>query len=113
VTPPEAVAEEPYAAAWSAHRGRERTLIIVMFLGLPAAILLSIAVGFLVQATTLESAIPPFVALWGVGVGLAAWRHGSLRCPRCGRPFFRGRFYWNVYAGSCMHCQLPKWSTTP
>src|SRR4051812_23722786 len=30
------------------------------------------------------------------------------KCPRCGKPFSRKRWYSNAYAVQCMHCKLPK-----
>jgi DNA-directed RNA polymerase subunit RPC12/RpoP len=39
------------------------------------------------------------------------WGSLGFRCPRCGKQFFRDRWYSNAAANQCVHCGLHKGQT--
>jgi hypothetical protein len=43
-------------------------------------------------------------ALWLVACIALTLYLGDFRCPRCGKTFYRGRWY---FASQCVHCGLP------
>jgi len=106
--------EGPYAAAWRRHRWWSRAFWITFLLYLPVLAYVSRVLGW-----TRGSGGPiAFAALaWMIACAVMAMQAWSLRCPRCGEPFFYEfddrpwRMSWrrNPFARRCLHCGLPKW----
>jgi ribosomal protein L37E len=46
-----------------------------------------------------------FPALWLIACAALTHYLGDFRCPRCGKTFYRGRWY---YVSQCVHCGLPE-----
>jgi hypothetical protein len=51
-----------------------------------------------------------FATFWMLFVGISGYRRRVFLCPRCGKRFFRARFYYNDFASKCVHCKLPLYS---
>jgi hypothetical protein len=92
-----------FATAWREYRRRRR-----WFLG---AALAGVVIAGLLTALSNR---PPLgiVAFWALGpawiicIMVVAVRLQLFKCPRCHQPFSNG----NPFAGSCLHCRVPKWS---
>ena len=125
--------EGPYAAAWRRHRWWSRAFWITFLLYLPVFSVGLLSDDFVMIARAAQhdywssstsgffrpvpllswSALLATFGRYGI-LALQAW---SLRCPRCGEPFFYTfddrpwRMSWrrNPFARRCMHCGLPKW----
>jgi ribosomal protein S27AE len=64
-----------------------------------------------------------FAVMWWPGSGewlkllactpamICLWAMQWLKCPRCGKTFFRDHM-WRPLEESCVHCGLPKWKHT-
>ncbi|MEP6671004.1 MAG: hypothetical protein ABJF10_17725 [Chthoniobacter sp.] len=99
-----------YEEQWKVYRHRSR-LFWLVFLGyVPGVFLLGVPLRYL-----FSSNIPVYIVagLWMLAFAISGNYAVAWRCPRCGKPFFRGSWYTNSWARRCVHCQLPKWSCDP
>ncbi len=100
-----APANPAYVAAWARFRRTRR--VEWALIALAAALALAEREHVLPHAWA-----PAAVATWFLAVACAL-ANGYLRCPRCGRSFFRK---WGFAAPPllfrCAHCGLPKWATS-
>jgi hypothetical protein len=87
---------------WAVYRHRR--------LAIRVALLVSIAalVGWILYPSA-----PTFglCVVSGIVFVVTVQRLMSWRCPRCDQAFFRKGPWHNGFAGRCMNCELPKWSS--
>ena len=85
---------------WQEYR-RRRNLVLYAFLGyVPCVSVIALLAQFLFHNLTLG-----FVAAiaWMTFFAVAAIRHTSFRCPRCGKWLFAKWWYHNPFARRCVH----------
>ena len=99
---------DEWSSRWDELKKRDRRRWS-QFFGLAALLVAAHALGF-----------PEFAALLLAGpllvwIVIANWRTGDFRCPRCGKNFFRKRFFGlfgreDRSRGDCIHCGLGKFA---
>jgi len=92
--------------AWGELRRREAWLWLAFWGTIPVGI----TAGMLLGERLLW-----VVMAWLALVAYRATLLFKVRCPRCGKLFFRREYYEtydysNVFAGACLNCGLRKWS---
>ena len=102
----QASGEAPYTKEWARLKRLQRAANWATFGFLPAVALIGVGVGHLLQIEMLF----PIVGIAGlIAVFITDQRVMAFCCPRCGKPFFRGKWFFNGFAKKCVHCGLPKW----
>ena len=100
--------EADYSGKWRRHQRNERLFALAWLGGVPLVVALSLAIGLLSHASSLDAILLGVALLWVVAVIFTGVRWSGLRCPRCDAPFFRGRLLWRPFAQQCGNCGLPK-----
>jgi hypothetical protein len=105
----ETTAEDPYSAGWVEYRRRRNLYWLVWLTYIPGVLIIGLPLSWL-----FHSNIAAFVVagLWMVAYVAAANYLGFWKCPRCGKPFSRGWWYYNPFARECVHCGLSKWAVS-
>lgn len=80
-----------YQRRWREYRKRNRLFWVIALTYLP-----SLAITSILLSRTLGSQEPVYpvymvAILWLIAFTVAGFHRNNLRCPRCGRPFFRKR----------------------
>jgi len=92
---------------WNEYRRRRLQLLLTYVMFIPVSIFVFALCGLLNFHPIVFSLVGFSLAiLLMISVG----RFSAFACPRCNQFFFGGRFQGNPFAGSCLHCGLPKWS---
>jgi hypothetical protein len=97
----------PPNSPWKSLQRRERVGIGLWLGYLPGTIVLG---RVLSNALGSEIAYLGVALVWMAACLLVVFWTGSIRCPRCGKPFYRWWGYQGSYARQCAHCGLPKWA---
>ena len=96
---------DSYTVAWRSYR-RRRALALTTLI----AFAVFVAVGltnFLSDRSVMDILLFVVISFFAAQTWLILWP-----CPSCGNPFFWRPWYTNVFARSCLHCGLAKWSNT-
>ena len=102
--------DQQYQADWNEYR-RRRRLELGIALTLPLAVLVvGVPLG---QHFVSDVPVILVAGIWLIALFHAGFHRMSWCCPRCAKPFFEAWFYYNAFAGQCVHCGLPKWSCDP
>ena len=107
------IIEHQYAEAWRQYRLRLTILVGLFVSYLPAMI----GFKFFFDEIFSDGDTPTMIAAfcWMAAYGIAGWRFGCFRCPRCREDFFNRkafafiRFY-QPFAKKCWNCGLEKWA---
>jgi hypothetical protein len=105
----ETPAEGPYSAGWAEYRRRRKLYRLVWLTYIPGVLIIGLPLSWSFHSNAAFFAV---VALWAVAFMAAANYLGFWKCPRCGKPFSRGRWYYNPFARECVHCGLPEWAAS-
>ena len=99
-----------YEEQWKDYGHRKRLFWLIFLSYVPGVWATGGALRYL-----FSSEIPAFVVagLWMLALVVSGNYAIACRCPRCGKSFFRGAWYYNSFARKCVHCHLPKWSIDP
>ena len=93
---------------WWDFRRRRRLYFGLLFGGVIAVPLLSIPFeGFFADPET------PYylgLAIWSVVILAADTWLMFVKCPRCGRSFFRTLWFQHILLYDCIHCHTPRYS---
>ena len=91
---------------WRDYRRRRNLSLIALFGYVPVVGVFALALIRIFGTTA-----PIFaVALgWMVFVLVAGNRFLRFKCPRCGEPFFVGRWVYSTFVRHCLHCRLRKY----
>ena len=107
----------PYAAAWADYARRRRVATALLVGGLPVLGLYAAGRWALAALGAPPAAYAVALRLyvllvfaWVLLAIVASTLEGALRCPRCGRPFFRSAMANLPLARRCLHCRLPLWA---
>jgi hypothetical protein len=103
----ETTAEGPYSASWAEYRRRRNLYWLVWLTYIPGVLIIGLPLSWLFHSNGAAFAV---AGLWMVAFVAAANYLGFWKCPRCRKPFSRGRWYYNPFARECVHCGLPKWA---
>jgi hypothetical protein len=94
--------------AWWDFRRRRRFYFGVMFGGIIAVPLLSISFeGFFADP---EAPYFAATAIWIVALLIADTWLSLVKCPRCGRYFFRSFWFQHILLYDCIQCHTPRYS---
>lgn len=105
--------EHQYAIEWHEYKVR-RTTLVLLYLGyLPFAILIDFLLDTFLEGN--ETLMAVAAISWLAASGIAIWRFGSFRCPRCGEEFFNRKVFAFIrfhqpLAKHCWNCGLKKWA---
>lgn len=108
----------PYSDAWREYRvlARKKCRAVLVFVigAIPSMLLLGLLFRALLGPEWADPHKDVLILIgglpWLAYAGYWLSRLGRWRCPRCGRPFFIGRWYANHFARSCLNCGLDKWN---
>jgi hypothetical protein len=98
--------QAPYEAQWRRYRQVQRLTFGLLLGWLPyGALVLTLTGRFGSDALTFG-----LIAPWALALMISMVCAGNLRCPRCGKRFFRKRRAGSRWTSECLHCRLPKWA---
>jgi hypothetical protein len=104
-----------HSSAWKKYRRLRRQAVVVLLGGLVLEITLLVGMtlllgpaGYRAVPITLMSVF----IVWLVASIIVGDRYQRWPCPRCGRPFGKTFWWHNPFARKCVHCGLPKWTTS-
>src|ERR1700686_305730 len=93
-----------YDEQWREYRSRNTLLLVAVVGFLPAITTFGALTRKLFQS---GAPFVVFASFWMLFVVISGSRRRVFLCPRCGKRFFRSRFYYNDFARQCVHCKLP------
>jgi Zn ribbon nucleic-acid-binding protein len=93
---------------WREYRRRRNLLLFAFLGGVPLVSITAVA-----GEKFFHSAAPASVVAvgWMVLFAVAGIRMNFFSCPRCHKPFFLKWWYHDLFAGRCVHCGLPKYTS--
>jgi hypothetical protein len=97
-----------YVQQWLWYRRWRRAAWLMFFLFMPFGALAATFCHFVfADENKAMWIIVPYLFAWVIVWNIAV----SMRCPRCGKMFFRSWWYTNNFVQRCPNCRLPKYAT--
>src|SRR5262245_4821945 len=101
---------QSYQRRWLEYRKQNRLFWVIALTYLPGHAITSILLSRTFGSQELEYLVSILLL---IAFTVAGFYRSNLKCPRCGRPFFRKTWwYYSEFGRKCVHCKLPKWATT-
>ncbi len=102
--------QSDYSSAWQDYRRRRLWYYVIWLGGIPVIFILNY---LLTKITHSEVPFAVMAVSWMLGFLVLGLRISYFKCPRCNETFFKTFFYHNPFARRCVHCQLPKYQSSP
>ena len=93
-----------YSKAWDELRARQRVAWLLPLTIVPA--------GFIAGQFHSRAIFFPMAAFLCAVIFTATRHLYAFKCPRCRQPYFARKGHANAFSGKCLHCELPKWTTS-
>ena len=99
--------KQDYSAAWIHYRKLRRDFLVAWLSGLFLIAASGLAAPVL-NMTGGETIAAVVGATWISAFLFTLFRMQMFRCPRCGKSFFKGFWYYNPFTRHCINCGVER-----